>query len=109
MRNIKDVLVSWYHHYVLLHKFTGSLNNFFDAFISDAVMYSPFFSHVLEFYVQLKDDNILFVKYEDMKRNLPAIIKQVAEFLNKQLNDDEFGQLEEYLSFASMKGKNKIQ
>lgn len=60
---------------------------------------------MLEFYVQLKDDNMLFVKYEDMKNDLPAVINQVAKFLNKQLNDEEISQLEEYLSFASMKGK----
>lgn len=103
-RNLKDVLVSYYHHYSMLFSFSGSLNDFFDAFIADVTVYSPYFSHVREFYEQLKDDNILFIKFEDMKKNLAAVIKQVADFLNKTFSDEELKKLEDHLTFASMRG-----
>lgn len=45
------------------------------------VMYSPFFDHVLGYWKQREQSNILFVKYEDLLKDPVNIIKKIAEFL----------------------------
>lgn len=50
-----------------------------------------------------EDGNVLFVEFEDMKRDLPAIVRRVAEFLGvKPLTDAELGQVVEKCGFGYM-------
>jgi hypothetical protein len=50
-----------------------------------------------------KDRNVLFLYFEDLKRDLPAIVRQVAGFLGvKPLTDHELKQVVEKCSFAYM-------
>ena len=35
IRNIKDTIVSCYHHYKLFHTYTGTMQEFVDAFVND--------------------------------------------------------------------------
>ncbi len=50
-----------------------------------------------------RNDNVLFVYFEDMKRDLGAVAQQVAAFLNlAPLNDAELAQVVEKCSFAYM-------
>ncbi|KRT80236.1 hypothetical protein AMK59_6570, partial [Oryctes borbonicus] len=48
--------------------------------------------------------NVLFLTYEEMKRDLPKVIRKVSTFLGRrELNDDETTRLVEHLSFENMK------
>lgn len=50
-----------------------------------------------------QSDNVLFVHFEDMKRDLPAVIRRVAAFLRVEpLDDDEVAQVAEKCSFQYM-------
>jgi hypothetical protein len=50
-----------------------------------------------------QQDNVLFVYYEDMKRDLAAVVQHVAEFLGEApLNDAELASIVEKCSFAYM-------
>ena len=46
---------------------------------------------------------MLFITYEDMKRDLPAVIKRVAHFLDKDLSETDISELANHLSFKNMK------
>ena len=49
------------------------------------------------------DGNVLFVHFEDMKRDLPGMVRRVAQFLGvKPLSDGELAQVVEKCSFAYM-------
>jgi hypothetical protein len=49
------------------------------------------------------DSNVLFVQFEDMKRDLPGVVRQVAGFLGlKPLSDAELAQVVEKCGFAYM-------
>ncbi|CAM6031280.1 unnamed protein product [Sphagnum compactum] len=50
------------------------------------------------------DSNLLFLKYEDMKEDLPSIIVKCAEFLNTgvTLNDDQIQEICDHLKFDKM-------
>lgn len=68
-RNPRDVAVSFYHHYVILHQYKGSLDDFIDFFVGDYPIYSPLFPHYIDFGVAAeKLDNILILNFEDMKK-----------------------------------------
>ena len=52
---------------------------------------------------QRKYPSILFITYEDMKRDLPSVIKIVANFLDKDFSETDISELANHLSFQNMK------
>ncbi|EDS28404.1 sulfotransferase [Culex quinquefasciatus] len=67
-RNPKSVAVSFYHHSASFTGYKGTLEDFTRSFMRDLQLYSPYHEHVIE-YSQLSHlDNVLVLKYEDMKQ-----------------------------------------
>ncbi len=54
---------------------------FWKKFISGDVMYGDYFDHVLGWWHHKDDKNVLFLKYEDMKKDLPHAVSQIASFM----------------------------
>ncbi|KAG5678968.1 hypothetical protein PVAND_008583 [Polypedilum vanderplanki] len=103
VRNPKDVIVSFYHHYRHLQGYSGTLHDFINAFVNDKVSYSPMNEHVLEYWkLSKKYENILFLFYEDRIRNLEQEVKKVAKFLEKEYSQEEIEEVCEHLTFDSM-------
>ena len=105
LRNPKDTLVSYYFNAKLFKAtgFCGDFESYFELFMNDLVMFSPFWDHVLESW-QLKDSpNMCLVFYEDMKNNLERVIRKIAEFLERSITEDQVSDLMQHLSFRSMK------
>lgn len=104
-RNPKDVAVSFYHHYRNIVGYRGDKKDFFEAFLNDQIIYAPFNDHILDYYNMRNEDNVLFLTYENMKRDTKAVIKQTMTFLNKHFDDDQVNKLAKHLSFDEMKSK----
>lgn len=73
-----------------------------------SVNFAPFWKHILAFWQRRHQDNILFLRYEDMIKDLPKIIRQVADFLDKPLTDEKVELLNNHLSFANMKNNPAV-
>ncbi|XP_046737702.1 luciferin sulfotransferase-like [Diprion similis] len=102
-RNAKDTCISRYHYCRITENLQGSFEDWCNLFLQGGVMYGPYWKHVLGYWEQRIEDNVLFLKYEDMKQDLPSVIKKTATFLGKNLTTDQLSSLTEHLSFESMK------
>ncbi|XP_077980622.1 sulfotransferase 1B1-like [Glandiceps talaboti] len=114
-RNAKDVAVSCYHHQRSLAKaygkafktyecFSELLTDFIDAKIP-AIVYdnSYWHDHVLSWWTRRNDENILFLKYEDLIQNVNDGIKSIAKFLGKTLDEETVKTIANHVSFDNMK------
>uniref|UniRef100_A0A6E8WBN7 Sulfotransferase domain-containing protein n=1 Tax=Anopheles coluzzii TaxID=1518534 RepID=A0A6E8WBN7_ANOCL len=102
-RNPKDMVTSFYHHYRHMHGYTGPKDTFFEAILHDLVMFQPQIPHTLDFWALRNEPNVLFLHFEEMKRNNAAVLKRACEFLGKSYSQEELQRLEQHLSFEVMK------
>ncbi|XP_054263693.1 luciferin sulfotransferase-like [Macrosteles quadrilineatus] len=103
-RNPKDVAISYFYHFMAWNNYKGTMDHFLKAFVEDKVVYSPYYDHVLTYKkLSEENDNILFITFEDMKKDLSKVVKKTAEFLKVTYSDEELKALIEHLSFSKMK------
>ena len=64
------------------------------------------FDHVLEWWKHNDDANVLFLKFEDMKKDLPAAVNTVASFIGYSLSAEVLAKITQQSTFQSMKSSN---
>uniref|UniRef100_A0A182NEB1 Sulfotransferase domain-containing protein n=1 Tax=Anopheles dirus TaxID=7168 RepID=A0A182NEB1_9DIPT len=101
-RNPKSVAVSYFHHSRRIF-YRGTMDCFVRSFMREHQFYSPYHAHVIEYYALNSCDNMLYLSYEEMKRNLPSVVTKVCQFFGKSYSDSQLQPLYEHLSFASMR------
>lgn len=106
-RNCKDVVISSYHFTKNLGFWKGDhLEDYVNDFMNNEVNYSSYWSHIVDFWKMRQEPFIFFVTYEEMKRDLTAVIQRLCTFLERpQLTAKELAKTLDHLSFAKMSGK----
>lgn len=107
-RNPKSVAVSYYHHSVSLHEYRGTMDQFIRSFMKELEYYSPYHRHVIEYHHLDYQDNILHLRYEDMKKDLKSSLQRVSAFFNKSYTDEQLNALAQHLSFDTMKNNSSV-
>ncbi|KAM3863092.1 amine sulfotransferase-like [Diretmus argenteus] len=105
MRNPKDVLVSSYHFassWTMLET-PKSFEDFFQEFLDGNVYMGSWFEHVREYYTARDQMDILFLKYEDMLKDLRGEVVKLCAFLGKDLTDEAIDHVVEVSTFKNMK------
>ena len=104
-RNPKDVGVSLFH-FLQAHKvFPPDLtwSDFFPSFTNGDVGYGSWFDHVLGWWAHKDDPNVLFLKYEDMKKDLAKSVKKIAEFIGCTTSKEVTEAIVKQCGFENMK------
>ncbi|CAG4988456.1 unnamed protein product [Parnassius apollo] len=63
------------------------------AKVVNMILWTPFFDHLKEAWDLRNHPNLLFLFYEDLLKDLPRIVRLVAEFLGKEYNDEQIAGL----------------
>ena len=111
MRNLKDNLVSFYYFYKGAYIFgfgDGTWEEFFGLFKSRQLMYGDWLDFNLSWWEHRDNACVLILKYEDMKRKPKESIQKVAEFVGKDLSEDQLQRITEHTSFESMRHNDAV-
>ena len=105
-RQLADVLTSYYHFYQthpLLGKYKGNFDDFFKLFEAKHLLCGDPIEYNQGWWDARENDNILFVSYEEMKRDIHDVIRKIASFLNKNMNDATVDKIAEATTMSAMK------
>ncbi|XP_078684590.1 sulfotransferase 1B1-like isoform X2 [Branchiostoma floridae x Branchiostoma belcheri] len=108
MRNPKDTAVSMYHYVHIIWKLIGYTVNipweeFAQNFIEGKVPWGDYCDHLLGWWQMRDDPHFLFIKYEDMKKDLLSAVKTIAAFLEVDLDETTMKDIAEACTFDNMK------
>uniref|UniRef100_A0A8C6VPN8 Sulfotransferase n=1 Tax=Naja naja TaxID=35670 RepID=A0A8C6VPN8_NAJNA len=104
-RNPKDVLASMYH----FHKISVTLetpkdfDTFLEKFLAGKVGNSLWLDHIEGWCTHKDDFNILFLSYEEMKKDLRSSVLKICNFLGKELSEKEVDDVVDKATFDNMK------
>lgn len=89
---------------MLVHGLVGSFDDFCEIFLTDKAPIGPVWPHMLDFWQKRHDPNVLFLKYEDMKKDLASTIYECAKFLNveESITAEDVAQMCDHLNFDRM-------
>lgn len=105
-RNPKDVLVSYFFFESSKSwagGYDGPWDHWFEMFIAGKVQRGDWFDHVLSWWEHRTAENVLFLKYEDLKNDLEQQVRALAQFMGYPLSDELLALIMEATSFDKMR------
>ncbi|NXU74083.1 ST3A1 sulfotransferase, partial [Oreotrochilus melanogaster] len=104
-RNPKDVMISYYHFskYMNTLEEIPDLNVFMDRFLAGKVLGSSWLDHVVGWYNHAEDFNILFLTYEEMKKDLRSAVLKICKFVGKKLSEEDVDNVVRQATFENMR------
>ncbi|KAM9156146.1 amine sulfotransferase-like [Pangshura tecta] len=103
-RNPKDVAVSYFHFSSIsvVLETIPDFNVFLERFLAGKGA-GFWLDHIRGWSTHRDDFNILFLTYEEMKKDLRGTVLKICKFLGKQLNEKELDTVVEKATFDQMK------
>ncbi|CAL1276707.1 unnamed protein product [Larinioides sclopetarius] len=111
-RNPKDCCVSFYHHTESMPGYMfedGEFDDFFELFINGEVDFGDYFDTTLSWWEHRNDPNVLFITYEQLKRDTVNNVLKIAAFIGPEYkeklekNDQMMEDVIHHSSFKFMK------
>lgn len=94
-RNPYDCCVSYFYHTRDMPEYhfqDGTFDQFFEMFLEGKVDFGDYFDHLLSWYEHRHDPSVLFVTYEQLKKDVRLWVLKIAEFIGEdygeKLRDD---------------------
>lgn len=76
--------------------------------LSRLAPWSPYWEHIKEGWAERDRENVLFMYYEDMKRNLPDTIRKTAAFLGKSFSDEQIDTMCTHLDIRNFRHNKSV-
>ena len=105
VRDPKDVCVSA-HHFIRasgMGPMTPSVPNFVEWFLSPSFAFHPWGEFLAGYWSMRDRDNVLFMTYEEMKKDLAGTVRRIAALLKIELSASEVEEVVRRSSFEHMK------
>lgn len=107
-RDPRDCCISFYHHKMNMTDEAKSRMAMtdpenFDAFLDDWLKHESWYRNVSSWWPHRKDDNVLWLRFEDLKNDLNASIDKILNFLDWQIITEKRRKVLELCSFQWMK------
>ncbi|XP_045700180.1 amine sulfotransferase-like isoform X2 [Phyllostomus hastatus] len=104
-RNPKDVLTSYFHfsNLVVIFEAMNNIEELLEKFLDGKVVGGLWFDHVRGWYEHRHDFNILFMMYEEMKKDLRSSVLKISSFLEKELSEEDVETIVKQATFQNMK------
>jgi len=111
-RDPRDCCISFHHHLndltdEVCEKFSISRSGSFDEYFEDWMDFGAWFRNVKSWWPHYNDDNVLWLRYEDMKADFKKSIDQIIHFLDWSVSDEQQLRAMEYSSFEWMKAHSE--
>jgi hypothetical protein len=107
-RDVRDVIVSYFHFYRAYLGFEGSLDEFYTRFMSGRVQYGSWFDHVAGWREHSGDPDVMIIRYEDLVSDRRASIHRIAEFLDWERDERWLDRVVNESSFDAMKRRESV-
>jgi len=104
-RNPKDVVVSFYLFMQTIPEMPENgmtIDQVIEGFLNGSGPYGLWTDHVLGWWKHKDDANVLYLKYEDVKKDPLSVVKAIAEFVNKPLSEEMIQRIAHQCSFGEM-------
>ena len=106
-RNLPDTLWSLYNFTELITMRKSPFGKYFKRFMDGREPWTPWGRHVREFWDQRNDENVLFLKFEDTVEDMAGTVRRIAEFLGRELSEENVKKICDHCSIENMK-KNEM-
>ncbi|XP_037576742.1 sulfotransferase ssu-1 [Dermacentor silvarum] len=86
-RNPYDSCVSFYYHTrdIPFYRFrNGTFDQFFELFMQGRVEHGEYFENVISWYEHRNDSNVLFLTYEELKKDTRDNVLKIAAFMGPE-------------------------
>ncbi|KAM9273142.1 LOW QUALITY PROTEIN: sulfotransferase 6B1 [Cariama cristata] len=105
--NPKDTAVSFFHFHNNVPSVPSysSWDEFFSEFMHGRVGWGSYFDHAVTWNKHVEDENTMIVIYEDLKENLAASVKQIAEFFGFSPTAEQIRSIADRAAFQAVKDK----
>ncbi|XP_043942207.1 sulfotransferase family cytosolic 1B member 1-like [Protopterus annectens] len=104
-RNAKDNVVSYYHFDWIcrLEVLPGPWEEYLENFMKGNISYGSWYDHVKKWWENKDRHRILYMFYEDMKKDLRKEVLRIMNFLEKELPEEIIDKIVHHTSFEVMK------
>ncbi|NMO13601.1 sulfotransferase domain-containing protein [Pyxidicoccus fallax] len=100
-RDVRDSIISFYYHNEMASRFRLDFNAFVERALRSRD--NNWFTYMRSWLPHRHDDNVLWVRYEDLRENLEAQVRRIAAFCGIPLQEERMGDILHKCSFAYMK------
>uniref|UniRef100_A0A8D2Q7R9 Sulfotransferase n=1 Tax=Varanus komodoensis TaxID=61221 RepID=A0A8D2Q7R9_VARKO len=104
-RNAKDCLVSYFHFQRMskVNPHPGTWEEYIETFMAGKVGWGPWYDHVKGWWKAKETHCVLYLFYEDIKKDPKSEIRKVMQFIGKQLDEVTLDKIVHHTSFDIMK------